>query len=75
MAFGEFEFYGKKIIIRIKNRVCENSDELISSKLFACILKQCIKDLQKRDSELLEIFKTGKVTDAQLLRSQEPRGV
>ena len=66
MTFGEFEFYGKKIIIRIKNRVCEDSDELISSKLFACVLKQCIKDLQKRDSELLEIFQTRKITDAHI---------
>jgi len=63
MAFGEFEFYGNKIIIRIKNRICENSDELLSSKLFLFVLKKCIGDLQKRDSELLLIFKTKKITD------------
>jgi len=64
MAFGEFEFYGKKIIIRIKDRICENSDELISSKLFLCVLKKCIEELRKRDSELLAIFKDKKTEEA-----------
>ncbi|MDP8266563.1 MAG: phosphoenolpyruvate carboxykinase [Candidatus Aceula meridiana] len=66
MDFGEFEFYKRKIIIRIKNRICENSDELISSKLFLCILKKCIQDLQVRDSDLLAIFKTKKIDDADI---------
>lgn len=66
MAFGEFEFYGKKIIIRIQNRICENSDELISSKLFFSVLKKCVEDLQKRNSELLDIFKTKKIDDAKI---------
>ena len=66
MDFGEFEFYKRKIIIRIENRICENSDELISSKLFLCVLRKCIQDLQKRDSELLTIFRSKKITDADI---------
>ena len=63
MAFGEYEFNGNKVIIRIKGRICENSDELILSKLFLAVLKRCIEDLQKRGSELLAIFKSRNITD------------
>jgi energy-coupling factor transporter ATP-binding protein EcfA2 len=68
MNFGEFKFYKQKLIIRITNRICENSEELISSKLFLCILKNCVGDLKKRDSELLTIFGSGKVDEAKISR-------
>jgi len=68
MDFGEFQFYKRKVIIRIKNRICENSDELILSKLFSSVLKKCIQDLQKRDSELLMIFKTKNINDVDIKR-------
>ena len=66
MKFVDFDFYKNKVIIRIKNRVCENSEELITSKLFLHVLKKCLEDLQKRKSALLAIFKTNKITDAKI---------
>lgn len=63
MNFGEFEFYGSKIVIRIKNRICESADELISSRLFCHVLKRYIAELQDHDSELLGIFQRKKIDD------------
>ncbi|HQP09856.1 MAG TPA: hypothetical protein PKV41_00555, partial [Candidatus Omnitrophota bacterium] len=65
MVLGDAQFYGNKVIINIKSRVCENFDELLTSKLFFIILKKCVEDLKARDSELLGIFKTKKIDDAQ----------
>ena len=64
MEFEEFGIYKRKIIIRIKSRICENAEELISSKLFLFVLKKCIQDLKSRDSELLAIFKTKNIDEA-----------
>ncbi len=64
--FGEFAFYQNKIIIRIRNRICETSEELISSKLFLCVLKNCIQDLQEHDSELLGIFRSKKIDESKI---------
>lgn len=46
----------KKIIIKLKNRVCDTSEELLSSDLFATVLTMAIKELSKRKSILLDIF-------------------
>jgi energy-coupling factor transporter ATP-binding protein EcfA2 len=66
MAFGEFKFSKNKVIIRIKNRICENAEELLLSKLFNCILHKCIDELKTHDSELLKIFGEGQITDAKI---------
>lgn len=47
---------GDKVIIRTKDRVCENADELLSSKLFLKILRRCVNDLNRRNSNLIRIF-------------------
>ncbi len=46
----------KKIIIKLKNRVCDTSEELLCSDLFATILTMAVKELSKRKSILLDIF-------------------
>jgi len=51
-----FQLIGEKVIIRLKDRVCDNADELLSSELFSRVLERCIKDLSKRNSKLLDIF-------------------
>ncbi|VBB06350.1 Hypothetical protein LUCI_1581 [Lucifera butyrica] len=45
-----------KITIRLKDRVCETSEELLSSDLFAKVLKLAVKELEQRDSIMLDIF-------------------
>jgi hypothetical protein len=46
----------KKIIIKLKNRVCDTPEELLSSDLFAKVLTMAVNELSKRNSILLDIF-------------------
>ena len=46
----------KKIIIKLKNRVCDTSEELLKSDLFSTVLTMAIRELSKRKSILLDIF-------------------
>lgn len=50
------KIFEKKVIIKVKDRVCDTPEELLSSDLFARILKMAIKDLTRRNSILLDIF-------------------
>jgi hypothetical protein len=49
--------FEKKVIIIIRKRLCESPEELIESELFLEILNRCIKNLSRRNSNLLGIFK------------------
>ena len=62
----KFDVIDKKVIIRIKEKICDTSEELLSSKLFKVIVKRCINQLSDRDSILLDIFKTRPVSDAEI---------
>jgi energy-coupling factor transporter ATP-binding protein EcfA2 len=55
---GSYRIFKDKVVIRIKDRVCETPTELLSSKLFLTILNQCIMTLTRRDSRMLEIFES-----------------
>lgn len=54
---------GDKIVIRTRDRVCENADELLSSKLFYKIIHRCVRDLSRRNSNLVKIFDHHVITD------------
>ena len=54
---------GDKVVIRTKDRVCETPDELLASKLFFKILRRCIRDLNRRNSELIHIFDSRVIED------------
>jgi hypothetical protein len=51
-----FKFVGKKVIIRLHDRVCENAEELVSSEFFYEVIKRFVANLQRRQSHLLSIF-------------------
>ena len=57
-----FQLIDEKVIIRLKDRVCDNADELLSSDLFLRVLDRCITDLSKRHSKLLDIFEHEAIT-------------
>jgi len=63
MRFGKYEISENKVIMRIKNRVCETPEELFLSDMFYSILKNCLKELKKHDSYLLGIFKNNKFSE------------
>jgi hypothetical protein len=51
-----FKFVGNKVIIRLRDRVCEDADELILSDLFYELLKRFINRLKHKQSHLLQLF-------------------
>ncbi len=53
---GSHKFVDRKVIIRIRDRVCESSDELFASDLFLEILDREVGALKKKESPLLGIF-------------------
>jgi hypothetical protein len=56
MQNGSYRIFKDKVVIRIKDRICETPTELLSSKIFLQILNQCVTTLTKRNSRLLGIF-------------------
>ncbi|MDZ7370566.1 MAG: phosphoenolpyruvate carboxykinase [candidate division KSB1 bacterium] len=52
-----FSCVQNKIIIRLRDRVCETGEELLSSSLFREMLKRFIETLEKRKSPLLRLFR------------------
>lgn len=61
MQNGSFHFYHDKITLRVRNRVCNNSEELIRSELFEKILWRFLKNLEESQSPLLAVFPQGKI--------------
>jgi len=51
-----YKFVDRKIIIRLKNRVCETAEELLASDLFHEVLVRCIRELVRKNSQLLAVF-------------------
>jgi hypothetical protein len=51
-----FTFSNKKVIIRLRDRVCEDSDELLSSDLFCEVTRRFVNELKRKRSPLLQIF-------------------
>ncbi|MFO7583389.1 MAG: hypothetical protein R6W69_01570 [Anaerolineales bacterium] len=63
MEQRNFQIVDGKIIIRIKGRICDTADELISSRLFYTVLRRVVRELGKKNSRLLKIFATEPVRD------------
>lgn len=56
MQNGSYRIFKDKVIIRIKDRLCDTPSELLNSKLFMQLLTQSIASLSRRNSRLLSIF-------------------
>ncbi len=63
-----FRISGNKVILRIKNHLCDTSEELLSSKLFRWVITQYISELSGRNSMLLNIFGKKNVTPKDINR-------
>jgi hypothetical protein len=53
---GNFKFLKKKIILRLRDRVCSTPEELLASELFYEVTTRFINDLKHRQAPLLQIF-------------------
>lgn len=56
MKNASYRIFKDKVILRIKDRLCETPTELLSSKLFLHILTHALTSLSRRNSRLLGIF-------------------
>ncbi len=53
---GTYKIADNKIIIRLRDKVCDSAEELLSSELFNEILRRYLKDLSRRESPFLRVF-------------------
>ena len=51
-----YQLYSDKVVIRLRGKICETSEELLSSDLFRNVLIGFIRELEKRQSRYLNIF-------------------
>ncbi len=66
MDIYSYKIFERKVIIKIKTRICETSEELLGSKLFKEILTRCIHYLNRRKSPLLAFFGDEEINDVQI---------
>ncbi|HEY9078368.1 MAG TPA: hypothetical protein VIO61_17665 [Anaerolineaceae bacterium] len=63
MSSSSYTISDNKVVIRFRDRSCDTSEELLTSRLFKDILTRCIHDLAQRRSRLLNIFGHTPVTE------------
>lgn len=56
MDFGSYQIFDGKIILRVRDQLCDQPDELLTSNLFLAILKRYIDELMQQRSKLLGVF-------------------
>ncbi|MAT44736.1 MAG: phosphoenolpyruvate carboxykinase [Anaerolineaceae bacterium] len=72
MENGSYQIYEKKVVIRIRNRICDNVEELLSSTMFMDLLNRYVRFLFREQSRLLRVFTNEeKVTPQELKTMQE----
>ena len=54
--YGSAKFVDNKVILRLKDRICETPEELLTSTLFLDVVQRYIKFLKKKESGLLAVF-------------------
>ncbi len=57
-----------KVIIRLRDRVCESPDELLGSGLFREMLTRFVRDLERKNSPLLALFSSAPVGEEEIDR-------
>lgn len=63
MDMANFNIIEQKVILRLRNRICETADEILDSPLFKEILVRAIATLKKRNSYLLGILGGKQIDD------------
>jgi energy-coupling factor transporter ATP-binding protein EcfA2 len=51
-----YQFYPGKVILRIRNTICDTPEELLGTDVFADVLKRYVQHLSHQRSRLLRIF-------------------
>ena len=63
MENRSFQIIDGKVIIRIKDRICDTPEELLASRLFYTLLRRMVRELGKKNSRLLKIFTNTEIRD------------
>ncbi|HOW58216.1 MAG TPA: phosphoenolpyruvate carboxykinase [Candidatus Omnitrophota bacterium] len=63
---GSFKISEKKVVIRLKNQICDSAEELLRSDLCHEIIKRAIASLQRRHSILLRIFGSKEINESNI---------
>ena len=56
MENGSFHLYPDKFILRVRGRMCNNTEELLMSEPFKAFFQQFLDTLKRQQSKLLNIF-------------------
>lgn len=56
MENGSFRTTDNQVIMRLRDRICDNSERMLASELFMRVLKQYLASLSRKQSKLLGIF-------------------
>lgn len=59
MQKSTLRIIGNKVVLNVRERMCETAEELLASEKFRAVLDHCINDLKSKESPLLEIFEYG----------------
>ena len=68
--FADYSFVQNKVIIRLRDRVCETPEELLRSALFRDMLTRFVRELERKSSPLLQLFADSKIGDLTQLIDQ-----
>lgn len=63
MQKSNLKIVGNKAVLNIRERMCETAEELLESNKFRIVLEHCLRQLEKINSPLLDIFGKNPVND------------
>ena len=56
MQKSTLSIIGNKVVLNIRERMCETAEELLASDKFRLVLDHCLNNLKAKNSPLLEFF-------------------
>ncbi len=71
MENGSYHFYSDKFILRVSNRVCISSEELLTSEPFLKFYYAYLESLKRKQSPLLNIFSSKDYSEDEVKLLQE----
>jgi hypothetical protein len=60
MQKSTLRIIGNKVVLNIRERMCETAEEMLGSEKFRQVLDHCIENLKTKNSPLLDIFENSK---------------
>lgn len=64
MQKSTLRIVGNKVVLNIRERMCETAEELLSGEKFRIVLDHCLSHLRSKKSPLLEIFQEGVIDES-----------